>query len=201
MSAGHITFGSFNNLRKVTPAVVKIWAQILNAVPTARLLLKARSFADPATRSRFTGAFGGHGIAADRIVLRDTVASPSEHLGAYAGVDIALDPFPYNGTTTTCEALWMGVPTVTLRGNRHAARVGASLLTQTGQHDWIAEDTDAYVSTAIHQASDIEALATLRRGLRGMLANSPLCDAAGFALRMEAAFERMASTAAGDAVI
>ena len=197
LSRGHVTFGSFNNLRKVTPAVIEVWAEVLHAMPNARLMLKARSFADAATRDRFTAAFGRHGIAADRIILRHTVPSPAEHLGAYAEVDIALDPFPYNGTTTTCEALWMGVPTVTLRGNRHAARVGASLLTHTGLNDWIADNTDAYVEIARRHAEDIDALAGLRRGLRGMVAHSPLCDAPGFVLRMEAVFERLASARAG----
>ncbi|MEX2616720.1 MAG: tetratricopeptide repeat protein [Alphaproteobacteria bacterium] len=196
LSRGHVTFGSFNNLRKVTPAVIEVWAKVLDAVPTARMMLKARSFADAATRDRFTAAFGMHDIAADRIMLRDTVASPSEHLGTYAEVDIALDPFPYNGTTTTCEALWMGVPTVTLRGNRHAARVGASLLTHTGLNDWIAADTDAYVKIARRQAENIDALVKLRQGLRGIARNSSLCDAPGFALHMEAAFEWMVASRA-----
>ncbi|MDA0661771.1 MAG: hypothetical protein O3B08_02910 [Proteobacteria bacterium] len=198
LSKGHVTFGSFNNLRKVTPAVIETWAKILRRIPTARLMLKARSFADTATRDRFIGAFVSHGVSAERVILRDTVASTAEHLGAYADVDIALDPFPYNGTTTTCEALWMGVPTVTLQGNRHAARVGASLLTHTGLCDWIAGNTGAYVEAAIRHAKDIQALATLRRGLRDLAAHSPLCDAPGFARRMEAAFERMVPTSAKD---
>ncbi|NKB57128.1 MAG: tetratricopeptide repeat protein [Alphaproteobacteria bacterium] len=190
-SAGHVTFGSFNNLRKVTPAVIAVWAEILHRAPPARLHLKARPFADHATVAHFTDVFRQHGIAAERITLRGPLSTPSDHLGAYAEMDIALDCFPYNGTTTTCEALWMGVPVVTLAGDRHAARVGASLLTRVGLEDCIAAQLDDYIGIAARLANDIEALAGLRAGMRDRLSQSSLCDGDGFRQRIEAAYEQM----------
>ena len=114
-----------------------------------------------------------------------------EHLALYDRVDIALDPFPYNGTTTTCEALWMGVPVVTLRGDRHAGRVGASLLTQVGLSDLIADSTEAYVEMAVALTSDPARLCELRQSLRPRMAASPLCDAPAFARKVEAAYRTM----------
>jgi protein O-GlcNAc transferase len=188
---GYVTFGSFNNLRKMTPSVIETWSEILHRAPTARLLLKARPLADPATAARVTGAFGEFGVASDRITLRGPVTSSSDHLDMYADLDIALDPFPYNGTTTTCEALWMGVPVVTVTGNRHAGRVGTSLLSQVGLESCIATNMDDYVATALRLAEDKDTRYQLRKTLRQRMLESPLCDAADFAHRMEAAFEEM----------
>ncbi len=189
--SGRVTFGSFNNLRKITPDVIKLWGEILRRAPTAGLLLKARSFADQATKARFIDAFEKHGINGERLVLRGSVTSPDEHLRAYADMDIALDPFPYNGTTTTCEALWMGVPVVTLAGNRHAGRVGASLLTQAGLESYIATQQDEYVSIALDLAQNVDVLSATRHALRENIKRSPLCDGAGFCSRMEAAYKNM----------
>jgi predicted O-linked N-acetylglucosamine transferase (SPINDLY family) len=119
--------------------------------------------------------------------LRDELA----HLALYHRVDIALDPFPYNGTTTTCEALWMGVPVVVLRGDRHAARVGASLLSQIGLTELIAESVEDYVEIASTLAGDPGRLADLRRSMRSRVAESPLCDGRAFARKIEAAFRHM----------
>lgn len=189
--AGRITFASFNNLAKVTPDVVRLWARLVAAVPGSRLLLKARQLADPDTAERFSTLFEAAGLGADRLELAPWIVAAEAHLALYDRVDIALDPFPYNGTTTTCEALWMGVPVVALRGDRHAGRVGASLLTAAGLETLIAETPEDYVARAASLAGDLDALAVLRAGLRERLAASPLTDAAGFAKSMEAAYRVM----------
>ena len=182
-----LTFGSFNNLSKVTDDVIALWAKLLQAKPTARLLLKSRQLADAGVRDRVTGAFGEHGIDADRLDLRERVASPHGHLSLYNNVDVALDTFPYNGTTTTCEALWMGVPVVTLAGTLHAGRVGVSLLNQVGRPEWIAETPGDYMSIALAVASDLPE----RAALREQVANSKLMDAAGLTRTLEDAMREV----------
>ena len=186
--AGHVTFGSFNNRAKLSPRTIALWAEIMGQVPDARLLLKATQFKDAGTRERCREAFVAAGVAGERIEILAPLPDAGEHLALYGRVDIALDPLVYNGTTTTCEALWMGVPVVTLRGDRHAARVGASILTTTGLASLIAETPDRYVAIATRLAGDLDALAQLRAGMRERLRKSPLCDAAGFARAMERAY-------------
>ncbi len=188
---GHITFGSYNNLPKTGPEVVALWARILHAVPGARLILKNYSLEDPATRERYHQLFGAHGISAERLVLRGRHDSVAEHLGSYSEIDIALDTFPYNGTTTTCEALWMGVPVVALAGDRHAARVGVSLLNNLGLPGLIADSADAYVRIAARLASEPAELAQLRTSLRSRMSGSPLCDARSFARDMESGYRAL----------
>ncbi len=188
---GHVTFGSFNNLAKVTPEVVAAWARILDRVAGSRMVIKSKALSDAGTRARYAGLFAGRGIDPARIELVSWIPSKSGHLGAYEAVDIGLDPFPYNGTTTTCEALWMGVPVVTLVGDRHAGRVGASLLSRVDLGDLAAAGEDAYVETAVGLAEDRERLAALRAGLRPRMAASPLRDAAAFAREVEAAYREM----------
>ena len=187
-AAGGVTFGSFNNLAKVNERVIALWARILAAVPGSRLLIKFHQLADPPTGTRYRERFTAHGIAADRIALEPGIGDWAAHMARYGAVDIGLDPFPYNGTTTTCEALWMGVPVVTLCGDRHAARVGASLLTRLGLQALVAGDPDAYVATAVALAGDRARLGALRAGLRARFATSPLGDPAGFARAVEAAY-------------
>jgi len=191
LAAGIVTFGSFNNLAKVTPQVVAVWAAILRGVPDSRLLLKFGAFADADTRQRYEDLFGAAGVPGDRLDLVPQIHGAAAHLAQYHRLDLALDPFPYNGTTTSCEALWMGVPVLTLAGRRHAGRVGASLLTRLGLEGLVAADEADYVATAIRLAGDLPGLATLRAGLRGRLERAPLCDAAGFARAIEAAYRRM----------
>lgn len=186
-----ITFGSFNNLPKVTAATVALWAPVLGALPDARLLLKSASLADPETRARYADLFADCGIAADRIEMVPWVMDSAGHLGLYRRVDIALDTFPYHGTTTTCEALWMGVPVVTLAGARHAARVGASLLGTVGLDELVATTPADFQRVAIALAVDRPRLAALRSELRARAAASPLCDARGFAGRFEIALRAM----------
>ena len=189
--SGPLTFGSFNNLAKITPQVVETWASVLGQVPDSRLLLKSRPFADAPTRQRIADMFAGHGIEPERLDLLPHIAGTAGHLGAYARIDIGLDPFPYNGTTTTCEALWMGVPVITLFGDRHAGRVGASILSRLGLDEFVAENRESYVETAMALANDSARLTALRHNLRARMQASPLCDTPAFARQVEAAFRQM----------
>ena len=161
---GVVTFGSFNNPVKLSGRTISVWADILAAVPNSRLLLKGRPFADPGACTMLEARFATRGIEASRLILKSYIAGG--HLGAYGEVDVALDPFPYNGTTTTCEALWMGVPVVALRGDRHAGRVGASLLTHVGLEVLIAESAHGYIELAAGLGGDPDRLSELRKGLR-----------------------------------
>ncbi len=190
-TSGHVTFGSFNNLAKMTPEVIALWSRILHAVPGARFIIKNKSMKDEPTRARFLALFREAGIPAERVDLIAWVPETEGHLSLYHRVDIALDTFPYNGATTTCEALWMGVPIVTLAGNRHAARVGVGLLTRVGLTDLIAQTQEGYVDLSVRLASDLDLLAAQRGRLREQMARSRLCDGAGFARDLEAAYREM----------
>ena len=185
-----ITFGCCNNLSKLTPQVIALWCQILHAVPHARLVLKVRWFDDASTRDRYFEIFGSHNIDLKRIELIGLVADPIAHLAFYNKIDIALDPFPYNGTTTTCEALVMGVPTLTLSGVTHASRVGHSLLKTVGLDIWVATSTEEYLQKAIAFANDWEYLAQLRSQLRQQMLNSPLCDAIAHTKNLESIYRQ-----------
>lgn len=193
---GGVTFGSFNNISKVTPEVVGAWAGILRLVAGSRLVLKGRLLAHAAARNALAQAFASEGIDPARIDLRDWVPRAAGPLSAYQDIDIALDTFPYNGTTTTFEALWMGVPVVTLRGQRHAARVGASILCHLGRPEWVAADVPAYTAIALGLASDLPGLVGLRQALRGELGRSSLTDAAGFARKLEAVYRELVTRVA-----
>lgn len=173
---GRITFGSFNKLAKISDETVSLWAAVLAALPDSRLLIKARALTEDETVSALKGRFAAAGIDETRIECRGWAAEDRDHLDLYRHIDIALDTFPYNGTTTTCEALWMGVPVLTLCGQSHAARVGASLLTSAGLTDWITESAELFVTKAVSCASDLSALAGLRSSLRSRVAASALCD-------------------------
>jgi protein O-GlcNAc transferase len=186
-----VTFGSFNNPAKLSDSTLDAWAGLLARVPAARLLLKGLPYADSATRALFLSRLGERGVAAERVALVGWLQNSAEHLALYERVDIALDPFPYNGTTTTCEALWMGVPVVALRGDRHAGRVSASLLTQVGLTDWIAASTDDYLDIAVALASDPAQLGELRRALRRRLMSSPLHQSGDIARNVETAYRAM----------
>lgn len=188
VSSGRITFGSFNNISKITKEVVALWCDLLNCVPGSRLVIKNHSLADRATRSRYEALIGNKGISPDRVELRPRVKGTASHLAVYGEIDIALDTFPYNGTTTTCEALWMGVPVVTLKGERHAGRVGASILTRIGLADLVAESPDAYLRTAEALARATGRLSRIRNTLRETMISSSLCDGAGFAATIENAY-------------
>lgn len=178
-----ITFGCFNNLGKISATTLRLWGRILDAVPASRLILKGRGMSDATERESWRQQFTAAGLDADRVELLDRTDGTAEHLALYHRVDIALDTFPYHGTTTTCEALWMGCPVVSLRGDRHAARVGASLLTAIGREHWVAETADEYVRIALGLASDRIALQQQRGALRDLMRTSPLCDAEAQARR------------------
>lgn len=181
---GYITFGCFNNTAKLNAGVFDAWAQVLQAVPDARLILKWRTFNDEAFRQQVTDAFAARGIATDRIELR----GPSFHadlLQEYADLDIALDPFPFTGGLTSCEALWMGVPVVTWPQSRVVSRQTHAFLHQIGLSELSAQDADDYVQIAVELANDRARLAQLRATLRDRMRTSPQMDVAGFTRHLE----------------
>lgn len=184
---GPLTFGSFNNGAKISPACAALWARVLHAVPGSRLLMKTQTLADPSTQRELSRRLSAEGITEDRVEMIAWSPTRAEHLGLYGRVHVALDTIPYNGTTTTCEALWMGVPVVTVRGDRHASRVSASLLTAAGHPEWIAQDADGFVRIATGLLGDMDRLASLRSSLRDELRASPLLDAKAYSGRFHAA--------------
>jgi protein O-GlcNAc transferase len=185
-----ITFGSFNNFLKVTSETLAVWARILERVPDSRLLIKSPYLEDADVQTSVREKLATSGIPNDRVELLGFFASPAEHLAAYSRVDVALDTFPYNGTTTTCEALWMGVPVVTLAGDRHASRVGLSLLSAVGHADWATENAEAYIEKAVALAQDRPLRESLRHSLREDVSKSPLLDHAGQAAQFESSLRQ-----------
>jgi len=183
------TFGSFNHLSKLGPTVVRAWARILTGVPRARLLLKAHGLSDPEARAAVRAAFEKERVDPRRIDLEAHLAEITDHLRRYDDVDLALDPFPYSGTTTTCEALSMGTPVLTLAGRAHVSRVSAALLAQVGLPDLVASSEEDYVRRAVIFAERPGGPAEPRSSLRDRVARSPLMDAAAFVRRLEAAFD------------
>jgi predicted O-linked N-acetylglucosamine transferase (SPINDLY family) len=186
LSTGYVTFGCFNNLSKMSEDVVALWSRILLAVPNSRLMLKAGQLGDPNIRESTVRRFGRLGIASDRLVLQG-FSSRSEYLAAYNRVDLALDPFPYPGGTTTVEGYWMGVPAVTRRGDRFLSHNGETIANNAGLADWIALEDDDYVAKAVGWATNLEQLAGLRAELRQRVRASPLLDAKRFARHFETA--------------
>jgi predicted O-linked N-acetylglucosamine transferase (SPINDLY family) len=185
LSRGHATFGCFNNTLKLSDSFLDLAARVVNAVPGSRLVLKSGGLELHSVGGRVRQRFAAAGVAPDRLELRGWTAAVEDHLGAYGEIDVALDSFPYNGTTTTCEALWMGVPVVTLRGDRHAARVGASLLGWLGLTDFVAADAEEFVRICARLAGDVAGAGSRRAGLRERLRASLLVDEAGFAREIE----------------
>lgn len=194
---GAVTFGSFQNLLKLSDRVLAAWGRILRELPRARLRVQNRSMSFAPARAHLLHRLSRAGIASDRVALAGQ-APRREYLLAHAEVDIILDTFPYTGATTTCEALWMGVPTLTLAGDTMVSRQGASLLACAGQSDWVAEDESDYVARAIACASDLDRLARLRSTLRESVLASPLFDARRFARHLEEALLGMWREKRGD---
>ena len=190
LATGDVTFASFNNNAKLTEEVVACWSRILRAIPRARLYLKYPPFGDTDIQNRYQGLFADQGVDSERIIFSG--ASPrKEFLATYREVDIALDPYPYTGGTTTLEALWMGIPVISLCGDRFLSRIGVSILTNIGLTECVVDSEDAYVAQAIALASDLPRLAVLRNSLRSRLLSSRICDGPGFTRDLEAAYRRM----------
>jgi predicted O-linked N-acetylglucosamine transferase (SPINDLY family) len=187
---GYMTFGSFNHVPKLSAATVSLWSQVLRAVPASRLVLQAGPFSDAQTVELYRDRFASHGIAGDRLELRGPSSLP-EYLAAYNRIDVALDPLPFNGGTTTCEALLMGVPVLTLPGRPLFGRMGASIMTAINLTEFIATDGGDYVNRAAYWASHREQLAQLRAGLRARFLACGLGDGAAKTRDVEAAYRAM----------
>ena len=190
---GYVTFGSFNNFVKISDSTIRLWASILAAVPNARFAIKTLALRDEALKRDSLVRFERLGFDVSRLDLLGPTSSHRDHLLTYESIDVALDTFPYHGTTTTCEALWMGVPVVTLAGDRHAARVGVSLMTSIGCEQLIARSPTEYVAIAVALAQDAVGTKTLRQSLRDRLATSPLGDVARLTGQLESAYVDMHS--------
>ena len=189
-----LTFASFNNVPKLTSHTLRLWAQVLAAVPYSRLLLKAPSFADASAVAAFSERLRALDVDLGRVVFRGPTGL-TDMMAEYAEVDIALDPVPYNGGTTSLQALWMGVPVVCMRGSHFVSRMGASFMGAAGLIDWVAKDDAAYVQIAQAMAADRRALLELKRGLRSRLQGSPAWDAVAQTRALEDAFAAMARQA------
>src|ERR1043165_718341 len=192
-----VVFGSFNSAPKINHEVVETWATLLRKTPHSRLLLKALEFDDPRLAPDLIARFENAGIAPERIEIVKLVAGYSDHLKLYHRVDIALDPFPYNGTTTTFEALFMGVPVVTVGGDRHVSRVSAMILGRLGLAELIASGREGYLAIAESLASDVSRRSVLHSSIRPRLLSSVLCDGPAFGGLMDAALRFMWRTWCG----
>lgn len=186
---GHVTFGYFGRPIRLNDRVVKVWSEVLHACPGSRLRLDNKPFGVPKTQDDVRRRFQAHGIAPDRLDLRDTPVHASV-LAAYNEIDIALDPFPHNAGTTSLEALWMGAPVLTLADRPPVGRLGASLLGALDLRGWVAENEQAYVAKATHAANDLEGLGALRAGLRARCERSPLADVDDLTRAMEDLYRR-----------
>lgn len=185
---GYITFGSLNNPSKINEYVVRWWSEILKSVPTSKLLLRYALFVDPLVRERIAKMFRKYEIPKDRYQMLE---GTKDFVAGYDDIDIALDTFPYTGTTTTCEALWMGVPVVVLRGDRFVSRVGASILTFGGLKDLVTESPQEYIRVAVDLAKDPDNIRQLRQDLRTHLASTPVFECASFTRGLEATYRQI----------
>lgn len=193
-SDGRICLGSFNNLGKLNAATLALWAQVLHKLPQARLLLKTKGLREQRNRQRIQDVFIGHGVPSERLELQDgsTTTDWATHMAYYDRLDIALDPVGgMGGGTTTCDALWMGVPMVSLVGDRMGSRMTASMLDAVGRSEWLASSTDEYVTKVASLAHDVEGRKLMRASQRASMAASPLCDAKGLARSLEDVYEEM----------
>ena len=194
MRNGRVTFGSFNNFAKITPEVIQVWSNILKRIPTATLFLKYKDLESAPMTQFIHHQFMTRGVLVSQLRIQGNDASHVEHMNRYNTIDIGLDPFPYNGTATTLDALWMGVPVITLEGISHAGRVGVSQMSNLGLQELIAHNQNEYVEIAVALARDLPRLATLRAGMRERMLASPLMNVAGFTSDLERAYESMWKT-------
>jgi predicted O-linked N-acetylglucosamine transferase (SPINDLY family) len=188
---GHITFGSFNILAKINPPLVALWAEILRRCPKSELLIKCAGLDNPGSKQLLLDLFAKNEIKPDRVDLRARVPSVSAHLQLYSEIDIALDTFPYHGTTTTAEALWMGVPVVTFAGTTHISRVGASIMNNIDLPNLVGNSPEEYVDIAVKLAGGIKQQKSLRSGMRKRVQKSPLLDSKKFGAAVEAEYRSM----------
>ena len=191
VASGQVTFGSFNFMGKLNDRLITVWGEILEQVAGSRLILKCGPLRDPIVAAALGRRFAARGLDPQRLVLWGRHLSIQEHLAAYAQIDIGLDTFPYNGTTTTCEALWMGVPVITLAGGRHASRVGVSLMTRLGLDQLVATTEADYVRRAVELAYDPERLGGLRATIRPRMQRSAVCDGSAFARAFEGVLRKV----------
>lgn len=190
LSSGFITFGSTSNLLKINGTVIDLWSKILLSVPNGRLLLQAKQFSSEARRKQISAEFFARGVRLEQLLL-EPPASRSEYFKTYNRIDICLDPFPYPGGTTTAEALWMGVPVLTLNGSTFLSKQGVGILSAVGLESWVAKDCDDYLNRAVDFSSDVDGLARIRNDLRQMAVASPLFDSHRFAKHLEDALWSM----------
>ncbi|MDR0303886.1 MAG: hypothetical protein LBH98_03825, partial [Chitinispirillales bacterium] len=186
-----IVFGSFNNLSKMTKKTIELWCKVTLSVPDSKLVIKDRKFNDPETKAITLSRFAENGLCADRITILEYSLNQGEHLEQYNKIDIALDSFPYNGTTTTCDSLYMGVPVITILGDRHVSRVSASLLNAVGLDELIAKDEEDFVKIAADLAGNPERLTEIKKNLRENMIKSPLMDKKSFTERWQNAILEM----------
>lgn len=191
LTRGHVTFGSFNRECKISQHCYDVWSRVLHAVPGSRIVLKSIAGHNPETRAYQFGEFARRGIGPERVQILGFVGEQRGHLATYLDVDIALDTFPYNGTTTTLDSLLMGVPVIALEGLHHAGRVGVSLLENIGLPEFVAHSDEEYVDLAVTLASDPARLLELHRTLRQRLVTSPICDERAFTAKFELALRNM----------
>jgi predicted O-linked N-acetylglucosamine transferase (SPINDLY family) len=185
-ASGFITFGSFNNPAKLSSLTLELWSRVLHAVPGARMMLKYREhFADPILRARLHASFAAHGVDPARIRFLSSDDDQTAHLASYGAIDIALDTTPFTGAHTTFDALWMGVPIITLAGDSVMSRMSSGLLSAAGLDAMIAASPDGFVECATALANDLDRLGRLRAGLRDQVARSPLCDGPAYARSVE----------------
>ena len=191
---GTVRLGSFNNLGKLTAATLALWAKALHALPEGKLLLKTKELSAISNRQRILDAMSGHGILPDRIELQDSSVTPDwfAHMAYYDRLDIALDPAgAVGGGTTNCDALWMAVPVIGLKGDRMASLMTTSMLNAIGRPEWIAHSEAEYIDKVVALARDVEQRKAIRSSQRSRMASSPLCDARGLAMSLENAYSEM----------
>ena len=189
--ADAVTFGSFNDLSKISDMAIELWAEVLKAVPASNLLLKAKQLHDLRLQNKLLEKFSSHGIAPNRIELRSRTTSRRDHLALYDNIDIALDTIPRTGGTTTMEALWMGVPVITLKGKRFIERLSSTMIQAINRDDWIASTKEDFIAKAVSLAENVKLRNELRRTLRRQVMASPLYDGKDLARSLEQAYRKM----------